>query len=121
MKIGLAASLLVSSLLLTFCVTPAKAADYPKAPITIKLEGAKMAPVSFSHGSHVEKQKIDCAKCHHKDAQDPKACTVCHGKDAKDSRPTIKDALHSTCQNCHKEGAAKGEKGPTKCMECHKK
>ncbi len=95
------------------------AADHPKQPITIKLEGAKMPPVTFPHSVHVEKHKIECATCHHKDAQDPKACTNCHGKDPK--APAAKDAFHTRCQGCHKEQAAKGVKAPTKCNECHKK
>jgi hypothetical protein len=97
------------------------AAEYPKQPITIKLEGAKMPPVVYSHDVHVEKQKIDCVKCHHKDPQNPKACTVCHGKEAKEAQLSARDAFHTKCQGCHKEMVAKGLKAPTKCMECHKK
>lgn len=109
-------------LLLTFLVSPVVyAADYPKEPVTIKVEGAKMAPVTFPHATHVEKLKIDCAKCHHKDAQNPKACTTCHGATAKDNTPSAKDAFHTRCQTCHKEMAAKGTPAPTKCNECHKK
>lgn len=97
-------------------------AETPKKNVTIKIEGAKMAPVTFSHTSHVEKHKIDCAKCHHKDAQDPKACTTCHMvKEVKDKAPVAKDAFHNLCQGCHKEQAAKGVKAPAKCNECHKK
>ena len=77
---------LLSCLSLLFLVSPAVyAANYPKEPVTIKLDGAKMAPVTFSHATHVEKVKVDCAKCHHKDAQSPKACTTCHGSAAKGS------------------------------------
>jgi hypothetical protein len=108
--------------LLLFCLSPAaKAADYPKEPVTIKLEGAKMPPVVFSHAVHVEKQTIDCVKCHHKDPQNPKACTTCHGKEAKGAQAAARDAFHARCQTCHKEMAAKGLKPPTKCTECHKK
>jgi hypothetical protein len=97
------------------------AADYPKAPAAVKFEGAKMAVVTFSHGTHVEKGKVECAKCHHKDADSPKACTTCHGKEAKDKAPAAKDAFHNLCQGCHKDAAAKGASAPTKCNECHKK
>ena len=97
----------------------AYAADYPKSPVTVKLEGAKMAPVTFSHATHVEKEKVDCAKCHHKDSQSPKACTTCHGAEAKGNQPAAKDAFHTLCQTCHKENAAKG--APTACTGCHKK
>jgi len=112
---------LLSSCLLLLLVPVAQAADYPKEPVTVKLEGAKMPPVIFSHAGHVESQKIDCVKCHHKDPQSPKACTTCHGAEAKGSQPPAKDAFHTRCQTCHKEMAEKGLKAPTKCTECHKK
>jgi hypothetical protein len=112
--------------LTTFCFiffvsTAIYAADYPKGPIPIKIEGAKMPPVPFPHATHVEKVKLECVKCHHKDADNPKACTTCHGKDAKGKAPAVKDAFHTRCQGCHKEAAAKGAAAPTKCNECHKK
>jgi len=122
MKVASSLGLLFSCLLLLFCLSPTvNAAEHPKEPITIKLEGSKMPPVVFSHPVHVENQKIDCVKCHHKDPQDPKACTTCHGKEAKGSQPAARDAFHTRCQTCHKEVAAKGLKAPTKCTECHKK
>jgi hypothetical protein len=92
--------------------------------VTIKIEGAKMAPVTFSHPTHVDKAKLDCVVCHHKD-KDPKqpvACTTCHdAKAAKDKAPAARDAFHNRCQTCHKDMAAKGKAAPTKCNECHKK
>ena len=113
---------LLFSLSLLFLVAPAVyAADHPAGPVTIKLDGAKMAPVTFAHATHVDKLKIDCVKCHHKDAQSPKACATCHGSAAKDGTPAAKDAFHTRCQTCHKEMAAKGTAAPTKCLECHKK
>ena len=73
MKAGSLAMLLVSFLLMLFLASPATiAADAPKEPITIKIEGAKMPPVAFSHEAH-QKRGIDCAKCHHKDAKDPQS------------------------------------------------
>ena len=99
-------------------------ADYPTQPIAVKVEGAKMAPVTFLHGTHVDKQKIACNVCHHKDkdTENPKACTTCHGaKEAKGGAPAAKDAFHTMCQGCHKKTVAKGASAPTKCTECHKK
>jgi hypothetical protein len=92
------------------------AADAPKAPVSIKADGAKMAPVSFSHEKH---GKVDCAKCHHpKDqAQAYKACNTCHDlKEAKNNAPKIQDAFHKACLDCHKAQGA-----PAKCNDCHKK
>ena len=94
----------------------------PPATVTIKIEGAKMAPVTFSHPTHSDKAKVDCAVCHHKDAKDPAKCTTCHdAKEAKGGASIAKDAFHNKCQTCHKEAASKGKAAPTKCTECHKK
>ena len=93
-------------------------------PVKIKLEGAKMAPVTFSHATHADKAKIDCVICHHKDkdAKEPANCLTCHPvKDAKDNAPLAKDAFHTRCQGCHKDNVSKGKTAPTKCNECHKK
>jgi hypothetical protein len=90
--------------------------------VTLKLEG-KMPPVTFSHATHTQKAKINCAVCHHKD-KDPKearACRTCHQiTGVKDNAPPAKDVFHERCQTCHKESAAKGVNAPTKCTECHK-
>jgi hypothetical protein len=92
--------------------------------VTLKLEGAAMAPVTFSHVTHAQKAKIDCVSCHHKD-KDPKesrACRTCHQvTGSKESAPPAKDIFHLKCQTCHKESTAKGVKAPTLCTECHKK
>jgi hypothetical protein len=107
-----------------FFVNIASAQKKMPDTVTLKLEGAKMAPVTFSHITHSQKATIDCAICHHKD-KDPKApqpCRTCHQVDGiKDNAPMIKDAFHKKCQSCHKESAAKGVNAPTKCTECHKK
>jgi hypothetical protein len=97
------------------------ATGHPDKPIVIKLQDAKMPPVTFSHTTHVNKNKIECVKCHHKDPQAPKVCTTCHDKEAKGNVVMVKEAFHNTCQACHKESVAKGGTAPTKCTECHKK
>jgi len=107
---------LLGSLLL---VGAAQAAEAPKAPVVIKADGAKMAPVTFAHEKH---SKVECAKCHHKDADSPKACKTCHDiKEVKNNAPKIQDSFHKVCQTCHKEQAEKGASAPTKCNDCHKK
>jgi hypothetical protein len=119
-KVATCAFLLgIFSFLLSSTIT--YAAEAPKQPISIKVEGAKMPPVAFSHETHL-KQKIACATCHHKDAQDPKACTTCHTlQGGQGGAPSVKDAFHAKCQGCHKEASAKGVNAPTKCNDCHKK
>jgi hypothetical protein len=115
-------TLLTGIFSLLLASTAAFAVEHPTQPITIKIEGAKMAPVTFSHEIHADKQKIACATCHHKDAENPKACTVCHtAQGTPGGAPAARDAFHTRCQGCHKENAAKGVNAPTKCNECHKK
>jgi hypothetical protein len=98
-----------------------------KAPgdtVPLKLEGAKMPPVSFSHPTHVDKAKIACTSCHHKEMAGNayESCLKCHAlKDTKNGAPTAKDAFHKQCQTCHKDSVKKGVNAPTKCNECHKK
>ena len=97
------------------------AAQAPEKSVVLKTEAGKMAPVTFSHTSHMDKAKAECMTCHHKDPQDPKACKTCHGSEAKGKTLSAKDAFHKRCQTCHKEAMAKGVKAPTKCTECHVK
>ncbi len=106
------------------CLIPmvAFSATPPEKPVTIKIPGAAMAPVTFSHATHVDKAKVECKVCHHADADNPKACTTCHdAKQVKGKAPIAKDAFHNKCQPCHKDAKAKGVKAPTACNECHKK
>jgi hypothetical protein len=113
---------LLLSLLYVF--NPAVAEKRPPEVISITLEGAKLPPVAFSHTTHIEKAKIECIVCHHKDkdAKEPEGCVKCHLlKEAKDNAPVAKNAFHKQCQTCHKDALTKGINAPTKCNECHKK
>ncbi|OPX98869.1 MAG: Acidic cytochrome c3 precursor [Syntrophorhabdus sp. PtaU1.Bin002] len=96
----------------------------PPETVTIKLDGSKLPPVTFSHTIHTEKTKLECVTCHHKDTdpKQPEACTKCHpAAGGKGEAPGAKDVFHKQCQTCHKESSAKDVKAPTKCNECHKK
>lgn len=114
----------VSALAVAFCGSVWAQEKAPAETMSIKVEGAKMAPTPFSHQSHVDKAKLECKVCHHK-AKDGKAyenCVACHLlKETKDGAPIAKDAFHKQCQGCHKESVKKGVAAPTKCNECHKK
>ena len=66
----------------TFILAAGIASAQKKVPdtVTLKLEKTSMPPVTFSHITHTQKAKINCAVCHHKDS-DPKeaqACRMCH-------------------------------------------
>ncbi len=123
-KFSVYAVFVVISVCFVFSGSIAFAQKKAAEPIMLKLEGAKLAPVPFSHATHADKAKVDCAVCHHKDKdpKEPEACVKCHGvKEAKDNAPLAKDAFHKKCQTCHKDAASKGKAAPTKCAECHKK
>jgi len=124
-KIRIAIGLAVIAFFLVVVVQGAFAQTKAPDSTTLKLEGAKMAPVPFSHPLHTEKAKTDCAVCHHKDknAKEPAGCVPCHDlKDKKNGAPTAKEAYHKNCIDCHKEAAGKGVAGaPVKCNGCHKK
>jgi len=81
-----------------------------------KYKGTKSG-VSFDHKKHVD-GKIACTTCHHKadGAKKEAACGNCHKADAAGATPSVKDAFHKSCKDCH----SKGGKGPTKCGDCHK-
>jgi hypothetical protein len=114
----------VSIAVLGFTVHIASAGQKMPDTVTIKTEGAKMAPVTFSHEIHTKKLKTECSVCHHKvqNQKELQACTACHPpKEAGGTTKVARDAFHKLCQTCHKENVAKGVKAPTKCTECHKK
>jgi hypothetical protein len=120
-------ALIITLLVAFFCVfaTDVAAAE-KKMPDTmaLKIEGAKLGPVPFSHITHTEKAKIDCTTCHHKDknSKEPDKCETCHMlKEVKEKAVPAKDAFHKKCQTCHKENVAKGGGAPVKCNDCHKK
>ena len=95
-----------------FAASMAIAGD-PPAQITIDKGKDKKPGVTFDHAKHAE--SIDCMKCHHSAAskEEIKSCFACHGAD--EAAPSVKDAFHKSCKDCHKEMG----KGPTKCKECH--
>ena len=66
------------------------------APVTVVIKDVQksQAPVTFHHKAHAERIK-NCQECHHKDAA----------------------GSEQSCFNCHKAE----KKGPTGCMQCHKK
>ena len=107
---------------LVFFVTSVGAQKTPADTAMLRLENAKMAPVTFPHGVHTK--TINCAVCHHKDKDPtgPEKCGTCHPvKEVKEKAPPIQDAFHTKCQTCHKEAKSKGVNAPTSCNECHKK
>jgi len=84
--------------------------------------GNTYGQVKFAHKKHVDTLKLGCEKCHHelkgkKPGDVPKSCVTCHKAAAEGKTPSVKDAFHKDCQDCHKQDKAK--KAPTTCTKCH--
>ena len=81
--------------------------------------------VLFKHEQHAEKYGVTCEKCHgslrDKPEEPPKPCSACHLKTETPKVPSLRDAVHKKCGDCHKEQQAKGKKAPlaTQCNGCH--
>lgn len=87
--------------------------------VTIKDVQKVKTAVVFPHKAHADRIK-NCAECHHKDAAGKEqSCFACHKAEKKGDVVSMKDAMHTKCQGCHKKDATK--KAPTKCDGCHKK
>ena len=86
----------------------------------------KRGPVEFSHRAHHEDYKLKCQQCHHefdggkniwKEGDPATKCAECHMTPLKPEgkMPSLHQAFHGTCRNCHKAAQA----GPLTCGECH--
>ncbi|MDD5347112.1 MAG: cytochrome c3 family protein [Candidatus Omnitrophica bacterium] len=93
------------------CVGSYIKAQEATAPDSVTVPGGSFGKVTFNHKLHAE--SAGCKECHHMGEVTQK-CNSCHTAEA--AKPS-KDAFHANCIECHK---AK-EKGPTGCMDCHKK
>lgn len=115
--------LVLALLAVSYAISTSFAQKQAPDNIILQIEGKRLAPVPFPHALHVDKAKIDCAKCHHadKDPTQPDRCVKCHPVTAPPNVTNYKDAYHKQCIDCHKAVVAKGTKAPTKCAECHKK
>jgi len=97
----------------------------------IIIKGEKKS-ARFSHAVHLD-LGVSCGQCHHNSEHQPLTdkdiaamensqqlrCGNCHNKDfAEPKLQSIKDAYHTRCKECHKQGSG-DKKGPTKCTDCH--
>ncbi|WP_243545952.1 cytochrome c3 family protein [Pseudodesulfovibrio tunisiensis] len=61
---------------------------------------------NFSHDAHVEDYTDqDCQACHHPPDIDPgpQSCANCHADTAENGKPSLRDAAHARCADCHDE------------------
>lgn len=84
--------------------------------VTCHHAGATIA--KFSHQDHeTEYTDNNCQTCHHDPAIEPtpQACSNCH-IDGSNSVPSLRDASHARCADCHEDLYMDGLKG---CSNCH--
>jgi hypothetical protein len=112
------AMLMAAVMMAVFSASVIVAANAPDKATIGEVQKTKPA-VEFPHKAHADRIK-NCAECHHKDAAGKEQkCFNCHKAEKKDAAVSLKDAMHTKCQGCHKKDATK--KAPTKCDGCHKK
>jgi hypothetical protein len=112
------AMLLAIVMVAVFSASVIVAADAP-VMVTVKDVQKSKSAVTFNMKAHADRIK-NCAECHHKDAAGKEQkCFACHKAEKKGDAVSLKDAMHTKCQGCHKKDETK--KAPTKCDGCHKK
>lgn len=116
---------LVLTLLLLAMLAPSPAArKIPPEKAVIEFKAAA-GVVTFKHEDHATKYGIACEKCHHTlqpaSQETPKACSSCHLKTEGPKIPSLRNAVHKKCWDCHKLERAKGKKAPVQieCNGCH--
>jgi hypothetical protein len=91
-------------------------AEENKGAASIVMNGGSMGSITFPHGLH-QNVFVDCKPCHELFGKEPKVIDK-----MKAEGKLKKQQVMNMCKNCHKDLAAKGEKGgPTACTDCHKK
>ena len=111
-KAVLLGSLIAGVSVFFFCFgSMIQAQDASSGPDSVTLAGGSFGKVTFSHKGH---GGAGCKDCHHKGETPVMKCAACH---SQDSTVDGKTAFHKNCIECHKTQA----KGPTGCMDCHKK
>ncbi len=121
--------LLVLSLIFVLIVSYAYSQEDMRYIDNSYFENPQRPKALFNHDEHNEKAGIDdCASCHHTydesgnliegESSEGTACADCHSLKKEGSKPSLMNAFHSSCINCHKENS---KVAPLACGECHKK
>jgi len=120
---ALIVSLLVLSVPVAFCQDDVMVLNHQE------LGAHERSLVKFNHEQHAG--KIECVRCHHdydeylnsrggEDKAQP--CANCHKPNSTKRTPSLLDAFHAQCKDCHAKTRAKGKTtGPIMCGDCHVK
>jgi hypothetical protein len=79
---------------------------------------AELGTLVYSHDDHASDYNDDCTDCHHGPdiESEPGACNQCHGDTAEDDVPSLRDAVHAKCMDCHEDMYEAELDG---CKDCH--
>ena len=82
----------------------------------------EFAGTDWNHAEHQQREKGNCATCHHNDERSqpqPKNCASCHQIAADGKKPGLADAAHTRCATagCHAGVFAEGDM--KNCSTCH--
>ena len=93
--------------------------SFPDQTYCVKCHHAEFAELAFDHAAHEEYAGQDCQVCHHGPDIEatPQACGDCHTLAGDDGMPSVRDAAHERCIQCHADMFDKGLKG---CTPCHR-
>ncbi len=101
--------------------------DLENGPFSNTMQCATCHHIEFTktdwgHDMHSEDMMLDCTSCHHEDTDiepEPQNCANCHFTGylpADDPMPSLKNAVHTRCMDCHQDYYDEGLNG---CASCH--
>ena len=121
----------------TGCHSERDEADVPETCAECHVEQSQgealRLPIGFDyslHGRHTIAESEACDTCHHVyneetgeleagDGQESR-CAVCHAEEEDGDTPSLADASHTQCVNCHMRRSDEGrDSGPVACVGCH--
>ncbi len=78
---------------------------------------AELGPKKFDHEAH-KGYTSGCLDCHHDPSIEPQptSCKECHQAKGEETMPSLRDANHQKCADCHEDMFTKKLTG---CVECH--
>jgi len=93
--------------------------SFPDNSYCIQCHHAELGKLSFDHEAHEEYADEDCQACHHTPdiEEEPQKCGNCHTNAGTKEIPSVRDAAHDRCIDCHDDMFKDGLKG---CNPCHK-
>jgi hypothetical protein len=83
----------------------------------VRCHHSELGRSKFDHEGH-KGLTSGCLDCHHDRSVEPEptSCGKCHQAQGKENMPSLRDATHKRCADCHDEFFAKKVKG---CTSCH--